>query len=166
MSLLTRLCLHVTFCCTFASFDNHALCCFWSPFHLHVMTHALPGCQLYIVLPLLQLSRDMHKKHAPELNWAKCTLQVLPIDGCAPVPGVVVDPAVASNCMHCIQQLGCLKIVQGCLQGDDAETSVPQSMVNEISTSDMPADVSVPEACESDASEDDCRYPQASRRES
>ena len=95
---------------------------------------------------------------------------MLPIDGCAPVPGVVVDPTVASNCVHCIQHLGCLEIAQHCLQGDDSATdmalpAVPQSLGNEVSTSDMPADIALLDAGEGDASEDECTHPQASRGE-
>ena len=95
---------------------------------------------------------------------------MLPIDGCAPVPGVVVDPDVAANCVHCIKHLGCLEIAQRCLQGDDSAAdvplpAVPQSLGNEVSTSDMPADIALLGAGEGDASEDECTHPQVSRGE-
>lgn len=92
----------------------------------------------------------------------------MPIDGCVPVPGVVVDPGVASSCVHCIEQLGCLEITQRCLQGDDTDTglqTVHQSLDNEMGMSDMPGDISLQDAGEGDASEDECAQSLASRGE-
>jgi hypothetical protein len=77
-----------------------------------------------------------------------------------------MDCAVAENCMHCIQQLGCLKIAHQYIQGDSASKTMsvaPRSVVHDISTSDLPIDVSLQDAGESDESEDDCRNPPSSR---
>jgi hypothetical protein len=76
-----------------------------------------------------------------------------------------MDSAVAENCMHCIQQLGCLKIAQYNSQGDEASKKMPRasrSVDHDISTSDLPVDVPLPDAGESDESEDDCRNPPSS----